>query len=278
MRNAQALLRRWFALDTPAVAAQAQADALTDGVGDLDLAFVIDTTGSMGGLIAAAQQQMIAMLQSLAQIAGVDLRLGIVEYRDHPPQDKMVYRVHPFTGDLKAAQTTINKLKADGGGDGPEAVFDGIVAAARELAWRPYARRVAVLMGDAPPHGVGAPGDSFRDGCPCGETIHSVTAAVEVARVTLYAVGLTATVADSFEQLSRLTGGEFFPSGQGDEAINRLRTIMTEEFSTLEFDRQVLAACRADEEATLATLAERLASKRGAVAAAVSRLGTRQLL
>jgi hypothetical protein len=57
---------------------------------EFDLAFVVDTTGSMGGLIAAAQRQMTEMIDALATAAAVDMRLGIVEYRDHPPQDSLI--------------------------------------------------------------------------------------------------------------------------------------------------------------------------------------------
>lgn len=80
----------------------------------VDLAFVVDTTGSMGGLIAAAQNQMVTMLRELTQAADVNLWLGVVEYRDHPPQDNMVYKVHAFTDDLQKAQKTIMSLKANG--------------------------------------------------------------------------------------------------------------------------------------------------------------------
>src|ERR687885_389277 len=93
-------------------------------INGVDLAFVVDTTGSMSPLIGAAQRQLIELLDGLARAASVDLRLGVVEYRDHPPEDSMVYRVHPFTGDLERARGTIRKLRADGGGDTPEAVLD----------------------------------------------------------------------------------------------------------------------------------------------------------
>src|SRR5579875_3045146 len=83
----------------------------------------------MSRLIAAAQNQMVSMLRGLAQAADITLWLGVVEYRDHPPQDKMIYRVHAFTEDLQKAQKTIMGLSAAGGGDGPEAVLDGVVAA-----------------------------------------------------------------------------------------------------------------------------------------------------
>jgi Mg-chelatase subunit ChlD len=247
-------------------------------INHLDLAFVVDTTGSMSGLIAAAQQQMIAMIDELSRAAAVDMRLAVVEYRDHPPQDQLVVRVHGFTGELRKAQKAIRGLAAQGGGDGPESVLDGVLAACRDLAWRPRSRRLAVLVGDAPPHGVGAAGDGFPGGCPCGETIESVTAAAERARVTLYALGLNGSVTDAFERLSRATGGEFFPAGHGDAAIARLKNILVGEFGNLEFDRRVLAERQRDAELSASALAERLASTRGAVAAAISRLERRELL
>ena len=97
----------------------------------MDLAFVVDTTGSMGHLIHAAQQQMINLISEVTSAAAIDLRLAVVEYRDHPPQDTMVYRVHAFTADLKKARATINALSANGGGDTPESVLDGVLAACR---------------------------------------------------------------------------------------------------------------------------------------------------
>jgi Mg-chelatase subunit ChlD len=247
-------------------------------INHLDLAFVVDTTGSMSGLIAAAQSQMIAMVEELARAASIDMRLGVVEYRDHPPQDQLLARTYPLTSDLRQAQVAIHGLSAAGGGDAPEAVLDGVLAACRELAWRPHARRIAVLVGDAPPHGVGAPGDSFSQGCPCGETIDSVTATAECTRVTVYAFGLTAAVADSFERLSRATGGAFFPASQANAAIARIKTILADEFGQLEFDRHVLAAQLNDRERSIADLAELLAVPRMAVAAAISRLERRELL
>jgi hypothetical protein len=189
---------------------------MADELNQVDLAFVVDTTGSMGSFLGAAKAQMVALLRGLAGDARtpVDLHLGVVEYRDHPPQDRsFVARAHALTGDLDAAQKVIDKLHADGGGDAPEAVYDGLRAAAG-LAWRRHARRLAVLVGDSPPHGCGAPGDGFRAGCPCGLNVEKVTALLEEAGVTLYALGLTGSVKDSFGRLARYTGGEFFESGQ----------------------------------------------------------------
>src|SRR6187399_3003946 len=94
-------------------------------INQLDLAFVVDTTGSMSSLIAAAQAHMVAMIAELARSAAVDVHLGVVEYRDHPPQDELTVRLYPLSGDLQQAQASIVGLSAAGGGDGPEAVLDG---------------------------------------------------------------------------------------------------------------------------------------------------------
>src|SRR5688500_3055709 len=137
-------------------------------INEFDLAFVVDTTGSMSPLIQAAQRQMVDMIDGLSRAAAVEMRLAIVEYRDFPPQDSLVTRVYPFMADLRQATKVINSLKAGGGGDEPEAVFAGLVAAARDLDWRPHARRMAVLVGDAPPHGQGLRHDHWREACPSG--------------------------------------------------------------------------------------------------------------
>lgn len=244
----------------------------------LDLVFVVDTTGSMKPFLDAARRQMLEMIRSAVAAADVQLRLGLVEYRDHPPQDKLIYRVHALDT-VDALRRVINGLTAEGGGDEPEAVLDGMLAACREMAWAPHARRLAVLVGDAPPHGVGARGDQFRQGCPCGQTIESVTAAAEEARVTLYSLGLTPAVADSFKRLAHYTGGEFFPAGHGDAAVEKLREIIVAEFGNLQLDGQVLGEWKSDgEDFAIDATAQKLAIAPGAVSASLVRLGARRLL
>jgi Mg-chelatase subunit ChlD len=244
----------------------------------VDLAFVVDTTGSMGRLIAVAQEQMITMLRELTRAADIHLCLGIVEYRDHPPQDRMVSRVYAFTEDLQAAERVIKELQADGGGDGPEAVLDGITAACRELAWWRYARRLMVLVGDAPPHGVGTHGDAFSQGCPCGETIASVTRLAEEQRITIHSLGLTPAVSESFGEISYLTGGQFFSASQANQAIEHLASVLKMEFAALDLDRRVLALYRAAPEASVDELAQRLEISRSTAATSLVRLLSRELI
>ena len=87
---------------------------MTDALNQVDLAFVVDTTGSMGAFIDAARRQMAATLLTLADGADFkpDLRVAVVEYRDHPPQDStFVSRSHPFEADLKRVQQVLAGLR-----------------------------------------------------------------------------------------------------------------------------------------------------------------------
>jgi hypothetical protein len=253
---------------------------MTDALNQVDLAFVVDTTGSMGAFIDAARRQMADTLRSLAAGADFtpDLRVAVVEYRDHPPQDStFVFRPHPFEGDLKKVQKVIDKLAPGGGGDGPEAVYDG-VAACETLDWRPHACRVAVLIGDAPPHGTGMGGDGFRDGCPCGLTPASVTAKLEGKGIKLYALGLTKGLASSFLPLVQLTGGEYHDAGNGAAAVTAVRTVVAREFADIEGDREVLEAWRTRNDWSLDELSESIGVTPGRLAASLSRLGRRGFL
>jgi hypothetical protein len=254
---------------------------VTDALNHVDLAFVVDTTSSMGTFIAAARQQMIAMLEALTSSASlpIDLRLGVVEYRDHPPQDRsFAARTHDFVADMKKAQRVINGLTPAGGGDGPESVYDGVETACTQLSWRPHSRRVAVLVGDAPPHGTGCHGDGFPRGCPCGLTAQQVTARCEHKGITLYALGLTALVKHSFATLATFTGGEFFEAQRGNDAIAALQKLLNAEFDGIELDRRVLEACGRLPAWTLDDLSTALDSTRGRVATSLSRLGRRGFL
>lgn len=160
----------------------------------------------------------------------------------------------------------------------PEAVLDGIVAACDELAWWKHSRRLMVLVGDAPPHGVGTRGDAFSQGCPCGETIASVTRLAEERRVTIHSLGLTPSVNESFSKISYLTGGQFFSAQQAEKAIEHIATLLKMEFADLDLDRRVLALRRDAPDMTVEEMAERLAVSRHVVSTSLVRLLSRDLI
>eukprot|EP00118_Oscarella_pearsei_P004641 m.20144 g.20144 ORF g.20144 m.20144 type:complete len:1195 (+) comp27979_c0_seq4:16-3600(+) len=148
--------------------------AQSEGVGQVDVAIVCDTTSSMDSEIARAQQLMQDLVDSVReQDLCVDLRIAVIAFRDHPPEEiTYVTKVWPLTENVSSVKDAINSLEAFGGGDTPEAVADALHEV-YQLNWdeekRPHAVRIAVLIGDAPPHGMsGLPYDGFPDGCPAG--------------------------------------------------------------------------------------------------------------
>ena len=50
------------------------------------------------------------------------------------------------------------------GGDGPEAMTPALYDAAHKLAWRTNAVKIAILIADAPPHGLEKSGDHWPNG------------------------------------------------------------------------------------------------------------------
>lgn len=135
----------------------------------LDLVFLVDETGSMGPYIQTVQQQLLHIVETVSRLPLCrTLRLGLVRYRDHPPQESTyVTLVHSLTEDVAEIRKAVLTMAANGGGDAPEAVTDGLFELVN-LNWRPGSVRTVVWIGDAPPHGVSRAGDGFPNGCPCG--------------------------------------------------------------------------------------------------------------
>lgn len=116
----------------------------------LDLALVIDTTGSMGDEIRYLQSELSSIVGSLQQRhPRLDIRVGFVFYRDIG--DEYVTRTVGFGSNLAAAQGGLEQQSATGGGDYPEAMDQALIRAAG-LDWRPDAVKTMLLVADAPPH------------------------------------------------------------------------------------------------------------------------------
>lgn len=117
----------------------------------LDLAFVVDTTGSMGDEIAWLTRELRGIVAAARRAApGVDIRYGLVAYRDEG--DDYVVRSYGFTGSIQQMQGWLRGLEAAGGGDYPEAAAAALRAGAG-LDWRRgRGERLLFHVADAPPH------------------------------------------------------------------------------------------------------------------------------
>jgi hypothetical protein len=122
----------------------------------LEIVFVFDSTGSMTRTINDTKSTIHEMLLVLRALIP-DARIGMVTYRDRGKREDYVTRDVPLGNDYWQAINFVNDVLAEGGGDRPEAVREGIECALAQ-PWRSGSRRVIVLAGDAPPHDDGFAG------------------------------------------------------------------------------------------------------------------------
>ena len=187
----------------------------------VDLCMIIDTTASMGPFLNAAKEKLLALVKTLREESEIDLKMALVEYRDHPPEERsFITKVYPLTASLPQLQRVIKKLKPEGGGDAPEAVHRGIFDACTKIRWRPHSHRFAFLVGDAPPHGFLAwweqktgqalshLQDRWPKQCPSRLDIAQVCAEAERQHIQLHALSMTRATATclSFQALAQGTG------------------------------------------------------------------------
>jgi len=158
--------------------------------GELDLVFLVDETGSMGPYIEQVKARLLDLVAALKNAPLCkSLRLGLVTYRDHPPQDHSYpSRAFALTSDVDSIAKAVRAMRASGGGDGPESVTDGLFDVVR-MDWRPSAAKAVVWFGDAPPHGVEPSGDGFPQGCPCGNHWYAQAESCREMGIAIYAVG-----------------------------------------------------------------------------------------
>src|SRR5262245_58747597 len=87
----------------------------------VEVAFVIDTTGSMAGLIDGAKRKVWSIANQLASGQPTPkVRIALVAYRDRG--DAYVTQVHDLTDDIDAVYADLQRFAAEGGGDTPESV------------------------------------------------------------------------------------------------------------------------------------------------------------
>jgi Mg-chelatase subunit ChlD len=116
----------------------------------VDVAIVLDTTGSMQSQIDRLKQTLKAIHFQLSSLpTKPDIRFAMVAYRDRG--DQYVTQVTPFASNVDSYQSALDRLFADGGGDEPEDLQSALDVAMHKLAWRTDALRVGFIITDAPP-------------------------------------------------------------------------------------------------------------------------------
>jgi hypothetical protein len=196
-------------------------DYLSDA---LDLVFVFDDTGSMGSEIDGAKAGVTDLTDKIDK-TGVDARYALVSFKDDVEIDQR------FTKRAGSLKSSVDALRAGGGGDTPEANFDAIERAL-DLNWRTNAQQVIVDITDAASHYRGD-GSGFSE-----YTFEEVARDLQKADVTFISVGpdrenrksslksLAGEVGGLWTDIGDLRSG-VFSSGTGSENFQRVLNRIT---------------------------------------------------
>jgi hypothetical protein len=199
--------------------------AVPDGSARIEVAFVLDTTGSMSGLLEGAKATIWSIANQLATgQPKPDVRIGLVGYRDRG--DAYVTRRVDLTGDIDAVYAELFALRAEGGGDTPESVNQALHEAVTALDWStdPGVYRVLFLVGDAPPH------IDYQDDVAYSESVRLARARGIV--VNTVQCGALATTTPVWREIAGAGAGQFAAIAQ-DRAMVTLSAPMDDELASL---------------------------------------------
>ena len=118
----------------------------------LDVLYLLDATGSMADEIESIKSTLTSVASRISDIdAAVDLRMGMVAYRDRG--DAYVTQVYEFDSDIPAFADRVAGVQADEGGDTPESVNEALHASLDSVEWRQDDTvRLVIMVADAGPH------------------------------------------------------------------------------------------------------------------------------
>lgn len=147
----------WNGVSVPAAAGES-VELVADQPGGrtapiaVDVLFLLDATGSMSDEIDRLKTSIDSVADRVSALEGApDVRFAMTLYRDEG--DAFVTATRDFTGDVQAFRADLADVVADGGGDYPEALEEGLAEALAAPAWRDPAStlQLVFLVADAPP-------------------------------------------------------------------------------------------------------------------------------
>jgi Mg-chelatase subunit ChlD len=178
----------------------------------IEAVFVLDTTGSMGGLIQAAKDKIWSIASTMAAAEPApEIRIGLVAYRDRG--DDYVTRVVTLSPDLDAIHAELMQFQANGGGDGPESVNQALHDALHSIQWSQdgSAYQVIFLVGDAPAH------MDYDNDIPYPQTL--TLAKKRGIHVNVIQCGSQQNTTSQWQRIAQLGGGGYFQVEQNGSAV-----------------------------------------------------------
>jgi uncharacterized protein YegL len=163
----------------------------------IEVCFVLDTTGSMSGLIEGAKEKIWSIAnEMIAAKPTPELKLSLVGYRDRG--DEYITKITDLTDDIDTIHARLMEFTANGGGDGPESVNQALHEAVTKITWSKDrdVLKIVFLVGDAPPHmdydqdvrypetcQMAVKGDLVINAVQCGQQSDTATVWKEIAKL-----------------------------------------------------------------------------------------------
>ena len=188
---------------------------LSSGGPTMEMVFVLDTTGSMGGLLTGAKQRIWGIVNEVMQTSSLSsVKVGLVAYRDR--DDQYITQVLPLTEDLDKVYSVLMEYQAAGGGDEAENVRRALAQGVAQAGWsQPSANHAQILflVGDAPPH------DYVDEPDPFTTTDLAVRQGIVVNTIQC---GTSPSTKQVWEAIARRGQGQYFliPSDGGVQTIS----------------------------------------------------------
>jgi Mg-chelatase subunit ChlD len=188
----------------------------------IDVVFAVDTTGSMGGLLDGAKRTVWSIATHIRKTdPNANLRIGLVAYRDIG--DDYVTRPYMLTTDLDSVFTELSTYQASGGGDTPENVDAALDDTLHKMQWRPGAKKLVFLVGDAPP--------ATRGDVPSFDEL-AKEASKKGITINTIRCGTDHNTAQAFQQIASLSNGEFSSIVQ-DGGVQQIATPYDDKMAAL---------------------------------------------
>ena len=193
---------------------------------DIDIAFVIDSTGSMKDNVGALRARVNEIMKQTEKGAS-SYRFALIDYKDHPKFNTQNYLARTdvdFTSDGSVLEKGLDSLTYEGGnlGNTNASVYSGVMQAVN-LKWRNGVKKIVVVIGDAPPRAP-EPGTGY--------TAASVAkAAYEVDPVSVYGIDTGQLSSSEFQNLVSSSSGTTASASSPDQVSDLVNKAISSELN-----------------------------------------------
>lgn len=165
-----------------------------DYVSEHDTAILIDSTGSMAGLIEKYKAEALRLAKKTFDAGG---RVALYDYRDLNDPYQPVEHCNFTTCTLEVVERELDSIEVGGGGDTAESLLSSSYTMMQKLEWKYGATKSVVVLTDAGYHSPDIDGKTFADVVNMSKSIDPVN----------FYIITTPELVDYYDTLANATGG-----------------------------------------------------------------------